>query len=275
VDNKNRGVILYHSGAGSAKLIAELIHQKISKYFDVDISHFDSHFNNSVLEKYSFIVFGFPTHHAAPSLSMKEFVVSLDRFNKPKKSFIYTTYGLYPGNSLRIFAKHLHEKNIKVMAYEEFKSPASDGVLLFPEYIKFMFRFESSIQSKVNAFADSILSFENLEKDLTPRYKWYVPLNDIIKSFGEKQYENYKKKMHVITELCTNCNLCVKGCERCAWVEHPEGPVFVVDNCEFCLECVHKCPTRAIVFSEGMKDKPRLDKRFFAKLGKELMQGNV
>ena len=41
------------------------------------------------------------------------------------------------------------------------------------------------------------------------------------------------------------------------------------DKCEFCLKCVHNCPVKAIIFSEKMKDKLRLDRKFYNKLKKD------
>jgi len=77
---------------------------------------------------------------------------------------------------------------------------------------------------------------------------------------------NYRDRLHILGDRCTNCNLCVENCERGSWVEGEERPSFNPMNCEFCLECVHNCPKKAIIFSEKMKDRPRLNKAFYRKL---------
>jgi len=263
-------LILYHSGAGSTKLLSEIIFEKLKKYFSVKISHINNEYSNKMLEKFDLIIFGFPTHHAEPSLSIKEFINNLKPFNNPKKSLIFTTYGLYTGNSLRIFAKLLNKKNIEVLYFDRFRSPASDGVLLFSEKFKFMFKFENELSRKLDVFAENAVNYMSITSNKIPNYKWYVPFNELIKPFGIKKYNTFKKNMHIITKKCSNCNLCVNICERNAWVEDKIKPTFEIGNCEFCLECVHKCPTQTIIFSNRMKNKPRLNKGFFNKKKKEI-----
>jgi len=263
-------LILYHSGAGNTKMLSEIIFERINKEFEVEIDHIDKKYDNKYLQEFDLIILGFPTHHAAPSLSITEFVNKLDRFKKTVKAFIFTTYGLYTGNSLRIFAKMLNEKNVKVLFYEKFRSPATDGVLLFSDKLKFMFRFESKITNKLNRFINKINNFKNLTRNKIPPYEWYVPLNNIIKPFGIKYYEKLKNSMEIIPDKCTNCNLCVSVCERNAWEASEPVPVFKAENCEFCLECVHKCPTEAIIFSKNMENKQHLNKRFYYEMKKKI-----
>ena len=98
-----------------------------------------------------------------------------------------------------------------------------------------------------------------------------MPLNDIIKPLGIKYYEKLKRQMQIISDQCTNCNLCVAACERSAWISSSPTPIFIFDNCEFCLQCVHECPTEAIIFSDKMKFKPRLSKNFFIKQKEEII----
>ena len=267
IENKKvKALILYHSGAGSTKFVAEMIKEKLSDVFEVELNHINSFYDNKKLDEYELVVLGFPTHHAEPSLSMKEYIDALSSFVKSKKAFIYTTYGLYPGNSLRIFAKQLQGKNFQILAFEEFKAPASDGVLLFSDKLRFMFQFEKEFNDKLNNFTEKIENYKDIKPNTLPPYKWYVPLNDLIKPVGEKIYKKYRHNMHIDAELCTNCNLCVKVCDRNAWSKGENTPSFDVEKCEFCLECVHKCPEKAIVFTEKMKDKPRLNRKFFKKI---------
>ncbi len=265
-------LILYHSGAGNTKLVSEILLNRLKQTHQVEISHVKKEYENTRLQQFDLLIFGFPTHHAAPTLTMTEYINRLNKFDQPIKSFIFTTYGLYPGNSLRIMAKLLQTKNIKVIDYEEFKAPATDGVLLFTDKLKFMFEFEKKLQEKINRFVAQIENFQNLTPKKLPPYKWYEPLNNLVKPLGMKYYEKLKSQMHIDPDLCTNCNLCVTVCDRSAWQSGNPIPEFVLDNCEFCLECVHKCPTQAIIFSDFMKDKPRLNKRFYHNLKKTIMK---
>ena len=265
-------LILYHSGAGNTKLVSEILLNRLKQTHQVEISHVNKEYDNTYLQKFNLIIFGFPTHHAAPTLTMTEYINRLNKFKQPLKAFIFTTYGLYSGNSLRIMAKQLQIKNIEVLYYEEFKAPATDGVLLFTDKLKFMFEFEKKLQEKIDRFVTQIVNYQNLQSGKLPPYKWYEPLNNLIKPLGMRYYEKLKSQMHIVPNLCTNCNLCVTICDRSAWQSGFPIPEFILDNCEFCLECVHKCPTEAIIFSNSMKHKPRLNKRFYHNLKKRMIK---
>lgn len=110
-------------------MISKLIFEQITQAHQVEVEYIST--KNDYLSKFDLLIFGFPTHHAALSLSMIEFVYHLTKFERQAKSFISIIYGFYPGNSLRILAKQLNDKNIKILFSEEFKAPATDGVLLF------------------------------------------------------------------------------------------------------------------------------------------------
>ncbi len=260
---KEKAALLYHSGAGSTKTVSEILVHKLEDLFNIEIKHIDFDYDYSLLTSYDVLILGFPTYHCEPSNSMMDFIQKMPIFKNSIKAFIFTTYGLYSGNALRITAKELKKKNVKVLDYFSFRSPASDGALLFPSSLKILFEYEKSFYKHLNFMADQIKNYKILPAKNPPMYKVYVPLNNIAKYFGEKEYDKMKNNIHIIPDRCTNCNLCVTNCERECWTSEEIMPVFTAYNCEFCLECIHKCPTKAIIFSEKMKDKPRLNKQFF------------
>ena len=183
------------------------------------------------------------------------------------------TCGLYLGNAMRILAKKLYEKNIVPLGYERFRGPGSDGALLFPSFIKFMFSYESSVKKKIEGVISDIEVGLQVEakRPKIPVYKWYVPINNIFSHFGEKSYKRYSRNIYVISDRCKNCNTCVKGCIRGCWKEGEEIPSFDPENCERCLKCVHNCPAMAIAFSKAMVDRPRLNRKFYIDLKESLL----
>lgn len=263
-------LILYHSGAGSTKLTSEIIASQLKGELDVDILHINFNFNYKKLYDYDFLIFGFPTYHCEPSTSMMDFIKQIPKLEKPIKAFFFTSYALYTGNCLRIFYQELNKRNFEILGCFQFRSPASDGVLMFSSRLNFMFRFEKNYSNHIKKVVSEIKNFKHLKKIRKPIYKWYVPLNEIAKYFGEREYDKMRNKMHIVTDLCTNCDLCVINCERNCWTSNELLPNFEPDNCEFCLECIHKCPKKAIIYSEKMKGKPRLNKKFFIDRKKEI-----
>lgn len=265
--------IIFHSGSGSTRTIAEVFEEKLARYYDVDMLPASLDFDYQRLSSYDFLIFGFPTYHCQPSASIAELVDRLPGENMPPYAFIFTTYGLYIGNSLRIMAKKLLAGNITTVGYTKIRGPASDGVLLFSSSISFMFRYQKSARRKIQK---SISGIRRAIDEKNPRlkmpiYKWYAPANDPLIDWGERTYKKkYRDHMYTLEDRCKNCNLCVDQCIRHCWTKGDEHPIFNPAICEFCLKCVHNCPNKAVAFSEKMKDKPRLNKNFYKKLKDQL-----
>ena len=261
-------LIIYHSGSGSTRTVGQVFREKLSKLYTVDMVQVGPRPNYQMLSDYDLLLFGFPTYHARPSTSMMEYVDNMPRAQAPQTAFVFTTCGLYTGNSLRILIKRLEEKNIMAAGALQIRGPASDGVLLYPSLFSLMFKYEKRAAEKISQAVADIgrLLRSHTTRPRIPAYKWYAPINDVVNFFGKRAYHKYRDGLHTLGDRCTNCNLCVRNCERGCWTEGKGHPSFKPTNCEFCLECVHNCPQQAIVFSDKLKDAPRLDRAFYRDL---------
>ena len=273
--NRKKIGIVYHSGSGGTRTICEVLQEKLTRDFDVEL-HTAHRFDGASLATFDCIVLGFPTYHCRPSASMIEFVDRLPPATTATRAVIVTTYGLYPGNSIRILAERLSNKNITAVHAVGIRAPASDGVLMMPGWVSFMFRYEKSAADKIEKTVDTVTQVVKTKPKRggarIPAYKWYVPLNAIPRFFGERTYEKLKRRIAIDGERCTNCGVCVQSCDRACWTRTTTDPVpmFHHERCEFCLRCVHTCPTRAIGFNDAMRGAPRLNGAFYKDLKKEL-----
>jgi len=260
--NNHRLLILYHSGAGSTKTIAEIYYKMLNSYL-IDISSINLEYDYKKLEGYELLIFAFPTYHCSPSSSMLEFIENIPVFYKPKKAFAFTTCGLYSGNALREFIKKCSSKNININGYSVYRAPATDGALLLPP-IPFMFKFEKNIAYKIKEDIKKIEEFIITDKIKAkcPSFKLYTILNYPNKVLGKA----YKHKLKLLKENCMNCNKCISNCIRKCWNIVGEYPEYEVEKCEFCFRCVHHCPNEAIILSEKTKTKIKLNEKFFKNL---------
>ncbi len=261
---KEKILILYHSGAGSTKFTSEMLASQLKADFDVTVRHINFDFDYKKLYSYDLLVFGFPTYHCEPSTSMMDFINQIPKLNKQINIFFFTSYGLYTGNSLRIFYHALKIRKFNILGCHQFKSPASDGVLMLSSRIKYMFRFEKNYTKHIKKIIAQIKNHQTKSNTRKPLYKWYVPLNELAKYFAKKTYDKMRDNMYIVVDDCINCALCVELCERKCWTSGMKSPSLNTENCEFCLECIHKCPQKAIIYSKKMRAKPRLDKIFFS-----------
>lgn len=266
MNNKYRVLILYHSGAGSTKALAEIYYEKLNSYL-VDISSINLEYNYENLQAYDFFIFAFPTYHCEPSSSMMEFIKDMPVFNEIKRGFTFTTCGLYSGNTLREFIKECSLKNIELCGYSVYRSPATDGALLLPK-IPIMFNYEKNIVDKIRSDINKIK--EIIEADIDnikyPPFKLYSILNYPNKVLGKA----YKHNIRLLKEHCVNCNKCINNCIRHCWERGKDYPKYDINNCEFCFRCIHHCPNEAIILSAKTRKKPKLDEEFYNRLKEKI-----
>ena len=232
-------------------------------------------FDYKELSHYDLILLGYPTYYFKPAHSTSEFIRKMPVFKNNIQFFIFTTYGLYSGNSIRTMASMFLKKNAIIKGHTQIRGPASDGVLLLPSYFKLFFRYERKAKIKVDKIIMEIRGLLNNSGKISkiPLPRWYSPITGLFsKQIHGIDYSTYKKNLKVLEDRCTNCNVCVDNCIRNCWIEGKDFPSINTSNCEFCLKCVHNCPTKAIIFTEKMKDSPRLDRAFYKKLKQKTFQ---
>ncbi len=268
-------LIIYHSGSGSTRTISEVLRDRLSNNYKVNMVMICPDFDYDELPHYDLVLLGYPTYYFKPSVSTLEFVDRLPVFKNMIRVFAFTTYGLYSGNSIRTLASMLLKKNAVITGYTQIRGPASDGVLLLPSFFRLFFRYERKAKIKVDRIIGEIKGLLKNPGKISkiPLPRWYSSVTRLFsKQIHGIDYSSYKNNLKVLEDRCTNCNICVDNCIRNCWTEGKDFPSINTGNCEFCLKCVHNCPTRAIIFTDKMKDSPRLNKSFYKKLKQKTFQ---
>lgn len=253
-------LIIYNSGAGSTKTIVDIYYTLLNEY-QVDVLPVNLSFDFSAFNDYDLLIFAFPCYHSDMSRLMHEFMAKMPKQNRIKKAFAFITYGLYAGNTLRIFIKQCIEKNIYVEDYTDYKAPGTDACLVFPS-IKLIYRYENNIAA--NILKDirkvkAVLSTDSFSYKL-PRFKLYSILNYPNELLGKNHQPQIIK---VREDVCTNCYLCVKRCPRSCWTIGVTYPVFNKLECDTCYKCIHQCPQNALIFSKNTMKKKKMNAQFY------------
>lgn len=253
-------LIIYNSGAGSTKTIAQIYHQTLLGKYRVDILPATLSFDYKLISNYDLLIFGFPCYHCDVSNLMSEFIDNMPALSEKKKAFVFLTYGLYAGNTLRIFIKKCRKKNIYAGDYADYRAPATDGTLLLPS-IKFMYTYEKKIVSNILKDIEKIKKILSADtpKYKLPPFKLYTLLNYPNAALGKK----INHRIKVRKDACINCNLCVKQCPRGCWISGSSYPVFDKSKCDSCYKCIHQCPQEALILSEKTITKKKLNTRFY------------
>ena len=255
-------LILYHSGTGSTKLVARLIEATLQDRASTQLLSIEAPESLAMVDDYEHLVIGFPTYHCDPSASIRAFIERLPAYTIPKKVFAFTTCGLYPANTLRIFAKQCLTRNLVTVHAQSYRSPASDGSLLAP-WLPFVYRFEKSLVEKVKADVDTALAaFAIVDgSPALPPFKLYAILNYPNKLGGQLA----RFPIYTLAHRCVQCGLCVQDCpHECFAVDLQGFPQHRLEYCEHCYRCIHHCPYQALSLRRNHVVPRQLNKKFFA-----------
>ena len=236
-------LILYFSGVGATKKIAEIMASNLSE-FEVEIA--------SVEEKilkdfscYDALIVGTPTNHGSPAKFLMDYIEAVPVQAHPLPTFVFNTKGLASCHTNRILARKLHSKKLVTIYDADYIAPASDGSLLVPQ-IKRFFRFEKGIELKVTQdctnFVQLLQSQDKMKVNLPPiRFSAFINAPN---KFGSSFV---KMNIHLHQDACIKCNLCMKGCPNSAFIASEDGfPVVIKKKCTNCYRCIHSCPTQAL-----------------------------
>lgn len=262
-------LILYHSGAGSTRTIAEVYHQLLDRH-NIRLLSITGNIHSDDMADSDLLIFAFPCYHCAPSTSMISFIERIPVFERQIKAFVFTTYGLYSGNAIRTFAKTAKKKNIVTVGYSDYRSPATDGTLLFPPF-GFMYTYENGIGKHIRADIRQIekLVGQDHSPERFPSFKLYTILNAPNKYLGKW----YKPTITVVEDHCIQCNKCINHCPHACWLPADNGfPVFNRTNCESCYRCIHHCPKEALILSRSTVKKKKLTPDFYRQLKKDILE---
>lgn len=239
-------LILYFSGVGNTKQVAQKIASNIPEKYQTEIYSIEATKNKLNLEEYKAIIIGFPTFHTAPAEPMVRFIEKLQIQKKPIPAYIFTTYGLYSSNTLRIFAKKSIKKNIIPVLNKGYRCKATDGILLTP-FIKFWFTEEKNLNEKIAKHTEEFINMIDKPIEVKiPRVKIYSILNYPNKLLGKK----YKFKIYINKKECVQCINCVINCPVNAYlVDEFDFPEINTEKCINCYRCIHHCRSRALSLS--------------------------
>ena len=77
----------------------------------------------------------------------------------------------------------------------------------------------------------------------------------VLPSFYMYHTERKTKHLSINKDVCIGCGLCAKKCPVQAIVMKDGYPVWIENECEMCLGCLHRCPMFAIQYGNGKTNK--------------------
>ncbi|MEF8799252.1 MAG: EFR1 family ferrodoxin [Candidatus Bipolaricaulota bacterium] len=259
-------LILYFSGTGNTKFIAEKISRKLEEGdYTTEASSVET-FDPEDVDGYDLLVFGYPVHGYEMPSFLKSYLSDLSLL-RSKGVIVYSTIGYNGGNSLRSTAEILETEGFKVVGSEEFRMPGNDGLIIsgkesdtVREVLDTDYNSSPVINEKVSNIAQRIGELAGNKVDenevLKPEKKFtYVLLTPLMK-LAFYLFEKIFVGKFRADESCVACGLCEEICPADN-IELNNGKVAFGDDCYFCLRCINQCPVEAIQISRFTEGKFR------------------
>jgi ferredoxin len=260
--------ILFHSAAGGTRLVAELLGELLSQDHDVTTTGIYQASAVDDAQGSDLIVLCYPTYFLRPSRSMREFIDRLVPFDRPQKVYLVTTYELYAENSLRACALLLRGRGVVVTGSAAIRAPGSDLTCVFPDWLcPWLYRFQRGLPERLLSIAREVQTITRRGgRERLPRPKWYTWVAQPLQRWFFDGFFEWRRRIRILPDRCSDCGICVTGCFRGAWTRDGLQLRHDPERCELCTRCIHRCPRKAIVLTEHLKDNKRLDPRRYARL---------
>ena len=274
-----RILLLYYSGAGNTKFIANLIEKTLLKENHVVKSIRKTEKSISTLDNdFDVLILGFPIiFRNAPELVYK----SLENLSGEKRSIlVFFTKGLYSGNTFKLIHERAVKKGFSVKGFLNLYMFGMDlltyviisGTFIEKLYLKV---YSKNIYSKIKKFLDKMHEGREIKKVYT---KWYTFFDELVvkplEIKADNKHKDWIKGFNTNENLCIQCMKCVEGCPR-SNIEY-KGKITFGHTCDVCLFCINNCPKMAINIYTKTINKVKISEERINKIFEnELRRQNV
>ena len=238
-------VMLYFSGTGNSKYVAELFCGNMdttchSIEEDIDFV--------KLIDAEQTIAFCYPIYFSRVPRIMREFVAKHIDFLKDKNLIIFCTQLVMSGDGARAFAALFPQGHMEVIYAEHFFMPNNvTNFLILPEMLISERRIRKAI---VKAGKKMQTVCRNINNGVVKKRGFNIISRALgliqapLMSPSEKKANNSVK----INNDCTNCGICAVVCPMNN-LNCENGNITHSHNCTLCYRCVNKCPQKAITIA--------------------------
>jgi len=233
-------VMLYFSGTGNSKYVAELFSQKnnipchsIEESIDFE----------SMIDTSDVIAFCYPVYMSRVPRMLREFVETHMKALKGKKTIIFCTQLMLSGDGTRALAALFPKDHIDVIYTEHFFMPNNmPDVPILP--ISGNKGIEKSL-TKAKKRMDSVC--RDIQSGKIKKRGFSIPsrILGMPQSLLLKSVEKRANRAVSIDSDCTNCELCIKICPMNNF-SIEDDKITHNHNCTMCYRCINACPEKAI-----------------------------
>ena len=239
-------LILYFSGTGNTKYVANLIHDEMkSMGFQTEIHSIEDEFTIAA-DSYDLLVLGSPKYYEYPPFYFMEYLKkNLPNCREMIPTMMFCTQVSPLTTDFKGIEKMLRRKNHKLMV--EKSVPIANNMVIFsafpPTDLK---KLQANIENLQSQMKPLLSEFSN-GTVIHERPKWILAVvEQLVARICTGLFPVFAMKYSASSQ-CTGCGLCAKMCPEKNIKLQDERPVFG-RKCLFCMRCINQCPENAILY---------------------------
>ncbi len=231
--------IVYFSGTGNTAMIADCFEKAIVQRGLNVVKTQVTHENNYEIREDLLIII-YPVYAFNAPIPVLRWISRLQAVNNIPVVIISNSGGgeVTPNTASRVQCKNTLKKKGFDIVYEKTIVMPANWITPTPEplAIKLLEVLPGNVEKIVNDLSNGIRL--KLKPNFIDRIMPLVGKSEI------RQAKNFGSKI-TLTQDCTGCGLCAKGCPSGNVKMLDSRPVFS-DKCFFCTKCIYDCPKKAL-----------------------------
>jgi len=242
-------IMLYFSGTGNSKYIAELF----CRHMDAECYSIEEKIDFSrLIASEETVGFCYPIYGSRVPRIMREFGTTYMKFLADKKIIIFCTQLVFSGDGARVFTDLFPHNYFNVIYAEHFLMPNNvvNFFLLPLTNDKKIKKCITGAEKKMQIVCSNIKNGIIKKRGFNPVSRMLGLVQGSFMPGIEKKANNSVS----INSGCTMCGLCIEICPMNN-LENKNGKIAHKKNCTLCYRCINRCPQKAITifFHEKVK----------------------
>jgi len=232
--------MLYFSGTGNSKYIAELFCKKVkSKRHSIEEN---LNFADLIAAEKT-IAFCYPIYFSRVPKIMREFVANHMAELKGKRIIIFCTQIAFSGDGAMAFSRLFPPNHIKIIAAEHFFMPNNVNNLFFLPLAgsKLTRWYLRHSHKRMNAICKNLARQKIVKRGFNP----ISQALGLLQGAPFPSIEKWAASKVKVDSDCNNCLRCVSECPVGNFA-YANGRVVTRNSCMLCYRCINRCPQKAV-----------------------------